>query len=206
MRRSIRFRLLRDATPGADPSGAPAGGGGTPPTGTPAAGGTPADPPAPGEPPKADPPKDGDTDWKAEARKWEKLAKDNKNAATELDKLRTANMSEQEKAVADAEAKGRTAAAQDYGSKLAAAKFEAAVALAQVDLGEAADLIDTKQFLDDKGEVDEAAIKKAVAKLAKLAPAAAKPARSGGDHPGGGGAPNARPTSLSAAVKNSLGG
>lgn len=34
----------------------------------------------------------------------------------------------------------------------------------------------------------------------------AGPARSGGDHPGGGGAPTARPTSLHAAVGNALGG
>lgn len=149
---------------------------------------TPA-PPATDPPPPADPPQD--TDWKAEARKWEKLAKDNKNAATELEKLRTANMSEQEKAVADAEAKGRTAAATEYGTELATAKFEAAAALAGVNLGEAADLIDTRKFLDDKGKVDEAAIKKAVAKLAKLAPAG--PARSGADLNGG---PGQQPTTL----------
>lgn len=161
----------------------------TPPAPTPPA---PTPPPAPApepappatDPKPADPPQE--TDWKAEARKWEKLAKGNKDAATELDKLRTANMSEQEKAVADAEAKGRTAAAEEYGKKLAAAEFRAAVGAAGLKLGKAADLIDTTQFLTDKGEVDSDAIKKAVTELTKLAPAG--PARSGGEFPGGAGA------------------
>lgn len=174
----------------------------TPPVPTPPPAAPPAPTPDPVTPP-ADPPPE--TDWKAEARKWEKLAKDNRNAATELDKLRTATMSEQEKAVSDAKAEGRTAAATEYGTKLAKAEFKAAVAAAGVDLGEAADLIDTTQFLDDKGEVDEAAIKKAVAKLAKLAPKAGAP-RSGGDTPPGGpGNPTTRPNSLNAAVSKVYG-
>lgn len=182
MPRSIlRARLLRDGEPGADPAGNPSGGG---------------NPPAPADPPRTDPPPAGqpaadppaETDWKAEARKWEKLAKENRNAATELEKLRKEHMTDQEKAVAEAEAKGRTAAAKDYGTKLAKAEFKAAVAAAGVDLGDAADLIDATQFVDDQGEVDEAAIKKAVAKLAKLAPKPAGASRSGGEFPGGTGA------------------
>ena len=43
------------------------------------------------------------TDWKAEARKWENLAKKGKAAEEELAKLKEAQMTEQEKANARAE-------------------------------------------------------------------------------------------------------
>lgn len=43
-----------------------------------------------------------DVDWKAEARKWEQRAKENKSASAELTKLKAANMSELEKAQAAA--------------------------------------------------------------------------------------------------------
>ena len=42
-------------------------------------------------------------DWKAEARKWEQRAKENKGAAEELAKLKEAQMTELEKANAEAE-------------------------------------------------------------------------------------------------------
>lgn len=45
----------------------------------------------------------GETDWKAEARKWEKFAKENKAARDELDALKAAQMTEQEKLVKRAE-------------------------------------------------------------------------------------------------------
>lgn len=127
---------------------------------------------------------DGDgTDWKAEAKKWEKRSKDNH---TELENLRAANMSDQEKAVSDAEKAGRTAAASEYGQRLAGAEFRAAVAAAGLDLGEAAELIDVNRFIGEDGEVNVAAIKSAVTKLSKLAPARGA-GRSGGDMGGGGG-------------------
>lgn len=43
-------------------------------------------------------PKTEETDWKAQSRKWEERAKANKEAAEELEKLKEAQMSEQEKA------------------------------------------------------------------------------------------------------------
>lgn len=154
-----------------------------PPAGDPAA--PPAVPPAtpPATPPA--PPADGGdgTDWKAEAKKWESRSKANH---TELERLRAANMSDQEKAVAEAEKAGRTAAATEYGQKLASAEFRAAVAAAGIDLGEAAELIDVNRFVGEDGEVNVAAIKSAVTKLAKLAPARGA-GRSGGDMGGGSG-------------------
>lgn len=182
----------------------------------------PADP-APVDPPALTPDPPKDTDWKAEARKWEKLAKDNKTAATDLEKLRKQHMTEQEKAIADAEEKGRTAASEEYDGKLAAA-WETATenAILRVSAGAGADadaLLDSNTFLDSledfvdddpqtKGFRDKLAkhIKKFVEEHPKFKTTPAGPARSGGDHPGGGGTPNARPTSLSAAVHKSLSG
>lgn len=146
-----------------------------------------ADPPPttpPADPP-ADPPNGGETDWKAEARKWEKLAKGNKNAAEELEKLRKQSMTEQEKAVAEAKAAGAGEAAKTYGSRLAAAELKAAAASKGVDLSSIGDLIDASRFVGEDGEVDTAAITKAVDKLSK---SFAGPKRNGGDFNGGNGA------------------
>lgn len=158
---------IEPATPPADAPATPA----TPP---PAAPVTPPVPPVQGE----------DTDWKAEARKWENRAKENKTAADDLAALKAANQTEQEKALTAAEKAGRTAAAAEYAPRLAATEFRAAVAAAGIDLGEASDLIDTTKFVVD-GEVDTDAIKAAVKKLAKLAPRGA--GRSGADLSGGAG-------------------
>lgn len=124
-------------------------------------------------------------DWKAESRKWEGRAKENKDAAEELATLKASQMSAQEKAVSEAEKRGRTAAAIEHGKELAAARFEAIATRARVDLGEAAELIDTARFVDKDGKVDADAITAAVKKLSKLAPKGA--GRSGGDMGGGGG-------------------
>ncbi|MFI7532586.1 hypothetical protein [Streptosporangium sp. NPDC049376] len=154
--------------------------------------------PAPTDPAPTDPaPQPAqETDWKVEARKWEKRAKENSSAAEELDKVRKASMTEIEKAVEKARKEGESTALVTAGRKLAAAKFETALARKGLDLGDAADLIDTAKFVDDKGDVDEAAIKKAVDRLAKLAPKA--PSSSGGDFGGGNGSTgtNERPKSI----------
>jgi hypothetical protein len=133
------------------------------------------------------------TDWEAKykevlghSRDWEKRAKDNKTAADELATLKASQMSDQEKAVADAEAKGRTAAVSEYGKELAAARFEVAATKAGVQLGEAAALIDMAQFVGDDGKPDTKAIDAAVKQLSNLAPAGG-PGRSGGDFGGGSG-------------------
>ena len=65
-------------------------------------------------------PQGGETDWKAEARKWERYAKENAAAAKELDALKAAQMTEQEKLVKraeDAEAKLAEASAALQHSK-----------------------------------------------------------------------------------------
>ena len=127
-----------------------------------------------------------EVDWKALARKWEQRAKENRRAAEELEKLRQERMTEAEKAVAEAERRARAEAAREYGARLARAEFRALAAAKGLNIdSDIFDLVDTSRFVDDEGEIDEAAIKAAVAKLAKLAP---KPGgTSGGDFTGGNG-------------------
>lgn len=63
------------------------------------------------------------TDWKAEARKWESLAKKGKAAEEELAKLKEAQMSEAEKAAARAEkAEAELAAVKAENERLTAAR------------------------------------------------------------------------------------
>lgn len=113
-------------------------------------------------------------DWKAEAEKWaglarkhEERAKGNAAAAKELEKFRAASMSEQEKAVAEAEQRGRSAALASSGARLARAEFRAAAA-GQVDkdtLDGFLEYADLSKFVGDDGEPDDKAITAAVKKL-----------------------------------------
>lgn len=80
------------AAPGTEPQGEP---------------GKPTNEPAPNPP--ADPAQ-GDTDWKAEARKWESRAKENSAARKRLDELEEAAKTDLEKATSRAEAAERRAA------------------------------------------------------------------------------------------------
>lgn len=71
--------------------------------------------------------KEDTTDWKAEARKWEKYAKENKAAKDELEQLKAAQMTEQEKANARADAAEKELEA----IKAERAKFDAAQKLSK---------------------------------------------------------------------------
>lgn len=152
---------------------------------------------APAETPPAPEAPAEETDWKAEARKWEKTAKENKNAAARLAKLEQQHMTEQEKAVAKAKAEGATEAVKKLAVKLAAAEFKAAAAAAGADVSGVADWISYDKFLDEDGEVDEKAIAKAVKGLPKTS--APRGGKSGGDF---GGAPGQQPKSLEAQIRD----
>lgn len=132
--------------------------------------------------PPTDPPAQETTDWKAEARKHERRSKEKDAAVDELAKLKASMQTDTEKAITKAKAEGATEASKTFGTKLAAAEFKAAVAAKGLDLGDALDLIDTTRFVTEQGDVDQDAIKKAVAKLAKLKPST--PAVSGGEFSG----------------------
>ena len=70
-----------------------------------------------------------ETDWKAEARKWEARAKKSAQAEQELEALKQAQMTEQEKATARAEAAEKELAAL----KAEAARHEAAAKYAEAE-------------------------------------------------------------------------
>ncbi|MFG2976294.1 hypothetical protein ACGFYY_25340 [Streptomyces sp. NPDC048331] len=193
--------------------------GGTPPAGDPAAPALPA-PPAP----PAAPASSGDgTDWKAEARKWEQRAKENKTAAEqgktaaeELAKLREQSMTDQEKAVAAAEKKGREAATAEQVRALAERDAQIRKFTIRDAIRERADkagakpgaLIDSVSFNETIASLDPAdkgfrtalddAIKAAVKDNPALAGTPVAPA-SGGDLSGGTREGNAKPRSGSLA-------
>jgi hypothetical protein len=127
-------------------------------------------------------PKTFDAEYVANLRKEAaKYRTEAKAHASELEKVRQASMSEQEKAVADAEARGRTAAATEYGKRLARTEFDAAAGRRNPDFDTASALefVDLSRFLDESGEPDAKAIKAAVERLVPQ-PANGAPSFDGG--------------------------
>ncbi len=118
------------------------------------------------QPEQAAPVKD-ETDWKAESRKWEQRAKDNNAAAKDAERQRLAAMNESDRALSEAESKGRTAAAQEYGKRLARSEFDAAAGRRNpdVDIAAVLEFVDLGRFVGDDGEPDAKAIKAAVERL-----------------------------------------
>lgn len=124
------------------------------------------------------------TDWKAEAekakalqRKWEDRAKQNSNAAKELEDLRKQSMTEQERAVAEAVAQARTQTLAEVGSHLAAAEVRVAAAgrLDDDQLNTLIDSIDLPRFLNEDGTVDTGKVKALVDGIAPAATDQAPP-------------------------------
>lgn len=91
----------------------------------------------------------------------------------ELEKVRKASMSEAEKAVAEAEARGRSAATADFGKRLATSEIRAAAATAGADLDGVFDYLDLGRFVGEDGEPDTKAIEAFVGGLPKKGPAPA---------------------------------
>ena len=124
-------------------------------------------PPA-AQPPVAptDPPEDT-TDWKAESRKWEQRAKDNKTANDALSKAQRAALPEAEKATADAKAAGRAEAVTEFGKRLARTEFDAVAGRRNPDFDTktALEWVDLARLVGDDGEPDSKAIKAAVERL-----------------------------------------
>jgi phage-related minor tail protein len=100
----------------------------------------------------------------AEAAKYRKELR---TAQTELEKVRKAGLSEQEKAVTEAEQRGAQNAAAKVGARLVRAEFRAAAA-GQVDkdtLSAYLEDVDLSKFLDDDGEPDTKAIEARIKRL-----------------------------------------
>lgn len=125
------------------------------------------EPTEPTEAKQTEQPTEGDTDWKAEARKWEARAKENNAKASEYDKQRKAAMTEAERAVAEAEERGRTAAATEFGQELAREKFDALAGRRNKDFdtAKALEFVDLNKFLGEDGRPNTKAIEAAVERL-----------------------------------------
>lgn len=105
----------------------------------------------------------GEVDYKAEADRWRHHSRTNegklKAALKELDELRQAQMSDQEKALEAARAEGRKAAYEELGKELAFAQVAATAAKNGVSLPDGVtDFIDTSRLLGEDGRPNSDAI------------------------------------------------
>jgi hypothetical protein len=99
-------------------------------------------------------------------RKW-------KAAERELEKVRTASLSDQERAVAEAKLAGRQEAVAEAGKRLARAEIRAAAANAGLKVGDDdLDDLDLSKFVGEDGEPDPTAISARIKRWQALAPAA----------------------------------
>lgn len=120
---------------------------------------------------------DDGTDWKAEARKHEKRAKDNAAAAkrareleAELNQYREASQSETEKAINAARREAEQQTAAKYQRQIATAEVRAAAGGKLQDPNDAVRLIDLDEFIAQDGTVDTSGINDAIAQLVKDKP------------------------------------
>lgn len=111
-----------------------------------------------------------------ESRKHEERAKANSTAAAELEQIRTKDLPEHDKALAEARKQGRQEATMEFGEKLARAEFRAATVgrLDDVKLNVMLGGLNLAHFVDDEGEADRDAITAYVESV--LPPASAEPA------------------------------
>ena len=117
-------------------------------------------------------PKTFDADYVANLRKEAaKYRTEAKDLRKEVDQIRQSSMSEAEKAVAEAEARGRAAASTEFGKRLARTEFDAIAGRRNPDFDTASalDFIDLGRFVGEDGEPDKEAIKAAVERLVPAA-------------------------------------
>lgn len=99
----------------------------------------------------------------------------------QLDDFKKASMTEAEKAVAEAEERGRTSATTEFGKELAQTQFDALAGRRNPDFdtSKALEYVDLAKFLGEDGRPDAAAIKAAVERLVPE-PAGGPPSFDGG--------------------------
>lgn len=119
----------------------------------------------------------------------------------ELAAAKTAAMTDAERAVADAEARGRSAVLAEVGQKLARARFDALAGRrnANADTAKVLEFVDLRRFVGDDGELDEKAIAAAVERLVP-APPAGPPSFDGGAR-----STASAPTDMNALIRRQLG-
>jgi hypothetical protein len=124
--------------------------------------------------------------WKHQARKHENAYKSLgikdpaelerlRQADQELAQIREAQQTDTEKAVAEAEKRGRSEAAKQYGEELVKAKFEAAAAGRVPNIAELVEDLNLSKFLGADGKPDAEAITAAVSRFAPTAPTTPPP-------------------------------
>ena len=129
--------------------------------------------PAPEAPPAADAEA---AKWKALARKHEAQAKANADAAKRLAEIEAANQSDTEKAVKEAEQRGRSAATAELAQRLAAAEVKAALTGVVPDPGSIVEDLNLAKYVTDTGDVDQEAVTALRTKYEAFATKAAPPA------------------------------
>lgn len=116
-----------------------------------------------------------EVDYKAEAEKWQSLArkheqraKDNAEKAKGYDDLKRSQMTEQEKAVDAARSEARAETLREIAPQLVQAKFEAVAAgrLTAEQIAEFLEDVDTFKYLTPEGQVDTERVTKKVNALA----------------------------------------
>ncbi|HEX4018187.1 MAG TPA: hypothetical protein VHX15_15740 [Frankiaceae bacterium] len=143
------------------------------------------DPPEPD--PAADPAAQPDTtDWKAQARKWEARAAENKAAAKKLAEIEAANQSAQERA--ETAAKAAEDRAQAATLRIASAEVRAALTGIVPDPAAIVEDLNLAKYLTEDGEVDADKVAALQAKYQALAPAGSRaprpnPAQGGSGQP-----------------------
>lgn len=107
------------------------------------------------------------TDWKAEAEKWQALArkhedraKTNSQAAKELEEFRRQSMTDQERAIEAARSEAKQEAIAAFAGRVAEAELRAAAAgrLTDDQVSTLLDGVNLTRFVGDDGEVDRAAV------------------------------------------------
>lgn len=113
--------------------------------------------------------------WKALARKHEGNAKSNSDAAKELAALKAANQSDTEKAVTEAEQRGRSAATSELAQRIAAAEVRAALTGVVADPASIVEDLNLAKYVTDTGDVDQEAVTALRKKYESIAPKVPSP-------------------------------
>lgn len=165
-------------------------------------------PPPTDPPPPAPPPPDPDDALGEAGRRALQAERDARKAAekkardteAELEKLRTAQMSDQQRAIAEAEARGRTAATTEVAQRLAAAEIKAALTGVVPDPAAIVEDLNLGKYITADGDVDADAVKALRTKYEALAPKTPpKPDPGPGDGGHRGGPPATDPGEMSMA-------
>lgn len=126
-------------------------------------------------PPADEAPEPDKTDWKAEAEKWKSFSRKHEDQAkanhAELEKLRQAQMSDQEKAINEAMSKGRAEAVREFSERLAVSEIKGALAGVVPDPSAIVEDLNISKYVGEDGNVLSDKVNALRERYSKLAPA-----------------------------------